>query len=48
MVVLFAAGSADFSDYVILEASREADALPVLTFDERFARAAGVELVALT
>lgn len=42
---LFAAGTADFSDYVILESSREADALPVLTFDERFARASGVQVV---
>jgi predicted nucleic-acid-binding protein len=40
----FEAGPADFSDYVILESSREASALPVLTFDERFARCADVEL----
>lgn len=41
----FEAGPADFSDYLILETSREAGALPVFTFDERFARARGVELV---
>jgi predicted nucleic-acid-binding protein len=29
---------ADFSDHVILESARDANALPVLTFDERFAR----------
>lgn len=41
----FEAGPADFSDYIIRESSREASALPVLTFDERFARGADVELV---
>lgn len=41
----FEAGPADFSDYFIRESSREASALPVLTFDERFARSADVELV---
>jgi len=39
------AGPADFSDYFIRESSREASALPVLTFDERFARGTDVELV---
>jgi predicted nucleic-acid-binding protein len=38
-------GTADFADYVILVASRNADALPLLTFDERLARAADAELV---
>jgi predicted nucleic-acid-binding protein len=39
-------GPADFSDYVIRESSRERSALPVLTFDERFARSQeDVELV---
>ena len=38
-------GSAEFADYVILESSREASALPVLTFDERFAREADAQLV---
>jgi predicted nucleic-acid-binding protein len=41
----FEAGTADFSDYFILESSRDAGASPVLTFDENFARASGVELV---
>jgi predicted nucleic-acid-binding protein len=41
----FEAGSADFSDYFIRESSREASALPVLTFDERVARGDDVELV---
>jgi predicted nucleic-acid-binding protein len=41
----FEAGPADFSDYVIRESSREAGSLPVVTFDERFAREADVELV---
>jgi len=39
----FETGPADFSDYLILEASRDAHALPVLTFDARFARSADVE-----
>ena len=43
----FEAGPADFSDYFILESSRAASALPVLTFDERFARGEDVELVPL-
>ncbi len=42
----YEAGSADFSDYFILESSRDAGALPVVTFDERFARHSDVELVA--
>ncbi|MSP74067.1 MAG: hypothetical protein EXR76_18195 [Myxococcales bacterium] len=41
----FEAGPADSSDDLIRESSREAGALPVLTFDERFARGPGVELV---
>ncbi len=44
-ILEYEAGSADFSDYVIRESSREAAALPVLTFDERFARGPDVELV---
>jgi len=39
-------GSADFSDYIILESSRAANALPVLTFDKRFAREPDVQLAA--
>jgi predicted nucleic-acid-binding protein len=42
----FEGGSADFADYVLLESSREASALPVLTFDQRFAREADVRMVA--
>lgn len=41
----YEAGAADFSDYFILESSRNASALPVLTFDERFAREADVQRV---
>jgi predicted nucleic-acid-binding protein len=41
----FEHGAADLSDYIILESSREASALPVLTFDQRFAREADVQLV---
>lgn len=41
----YASGTADFSDYVILEAARVAGAVPVLTFDQRFAQAPEVELV---
>lgn len=41
----FEAGPADFSDYFIRESSREANALPVLTFDTHFAQGADVELV---
>lgn len=41
----FEVGSADFSDCFIRESSRESRALPVLTFDKRFARDADVELV---
>ena len=44
-IIAFEAGPADFSDYFIRETSRDAGALPVLTFDERFARGAGVQLV---
>jgi len=41
----YESGSADFADYYIRESSRAAEALPVLTFDERFARSDDVELV---
>jgi predicted nucleic-acid-binding protein len=43
----FEHGPADFSDYLILELAQQTGALPVRTFDERFAREADVELVAL-
>ena len=41
----YESGTADFSDYVILESARQGDALPVRTFDERFARSDLVELL---
>lgn len=41
----YESGSADFADYYIRESSRAAEALPVLTFDERFARGDDVEIV---
>lgn len=41
----FEQGNADLSDYLILESAREADALPVRTFDRRFSREDGVEIV---
>lgn len=41
----YASGTADFSDYVILEAGRVAGAVPVLTFDRGFADTPEVELV---
>jgi predicted nucleic-acid-binding protein len=41
----YESGTADFSDYVILESARRGDALPVRTFDERFARSNLVELL---
>lgn len=44
-ILEYETGPADFSDYVIRESSRERNALPVLTFDERFARGQDVELV---
>ena len=43
----YAKGSADFSDYLILESARAAGALPVHTFDRRFARHAEVLLITL-
>lgn len=38
-------GPADLSDYLILETARDAAALPVLTFDARFAKADGASLI---
>ena len=38
-------GSADFSDFFILESARRDGALPLHTFDERLSRAAGATLV---
>ena len=45
-IARFKVGAADFSDCLILEAARDAGALPVSTFDERFARELDVQLVA--
>jgi predicted nucleic-acid-binding protein len=44
-LALFEAGRADFSDYLLLEAAREVEALPVVTFDQDFAGESGVKLV---
>ena len=41
----FETGSADFSDYLILETVRRAQAQPLWTFDEELARATGARLV---
>jgi predicted nucleic-acid-binding protein len=41
----FEVGPADFADYLILDAARVASALPLRTFDERFARTDGVARV---
>lgn len=41
----FEGGSADFSDYFIIESARRGNALPLHTFDERLGRAAGAKLV---
>lgn len=43
---LYAASSADFADCLVLEAARAAAALPVLTFDRRFARQLDTMLMA--
>lgn len=41
----FEAGAADFADYVILERSKRAGAIPLWTFDEQLSTADGAELV---
>jgi predicted nucleic-acid-binding protein len=41
----FEGGSADFSDYLILDTARQAEALPLWTFDGHLARATGAKLV---
>lgn len=41
-------GTADLSDYLILESAREGDALPVHTFDRNFSREEEVELVPIS
>ena len=42
---LLETGEADLSDYLIYEAARAVNALPVKTFDRRFARKDGVESI---
>ena len=42
----YSKGNADFSDYLILELARVTKALPVQTFDRRFARHPDVSLLA--
>lgn len=46
-ITAYEAGAADFADYVVLESSRDASALPVMTFDEKLAREPDVQLVPL-
>ncbi len=41
----FAHSSADFGDCVVLESARQANALPVITFDQRFSRDGDVLLI---
>lgn len=41
----YRAGGADLSDFIILETAREQRAFPVATFDVRFSREDGAELV---
>lgn len=45
-ILRYESSSADFADCVILESARAADAIPVLSFDRRFARIEGVSLLA--
>lgn len=44
-IQLFENSSADFADCLVLESARTADALPVHTFDRRFARQSDVILI---
>lgn len=41
----YESGSADFSDFFILESARRGGALPLHTFDERLSRADGAKLM---
>jgi predicted nucleic-acid-binding protein len=41
----FEQGPAGFADYLILESAHDASALPVVTFDDRFARSTDVRLL---
>ena len=43
----FERSAADFADHLILETAREANALPLHSFDRRFAREPGVQHVVL-
>ena len=45
-VACYEQSSADFADCLILASAREANALPVRTFDRRFSREADVDLIA--
>ncbi len=45
-IARFKVGAADFSDCLIVETARDTGALPVSTFDARFAREPDVQLVA--
>lgn len=42
----YESGSADFSDFFILESARRGGALPLHTFDERLSRTDGAKLIA--
>ena len=44
-IACYEASSVDFADCLILESARKANALPVQTFDRRFARQADVKLI---
>ena len=44
-LVAYEGGSADFSDYFIVESARFHGAVPVHTFDERLSRAPGAKLI---
>ena len=43
-IAAFETGPADFSDYLVLDTARRAEALPLWTFDEQLARATGAKL----
>jgi len=45
VLAAFETGPADFSDYLILDAARYAEALPLWTFDEQLAGATGAKMV---
>jgi predicted nucleic-acid-binding protein len=41
----FASSGADLSDYLVLEGARDADALPLITFDRKLGRESNVTLL---